>query len=301
MIEEKLIMALIILSVINYFLIPKIAKLLKKHGMKGIDHHKKDKPEIAEGAGMVFSLSISLLLLLTYVFHSSVDVLYVVLISVLFGLIGFLDDVGKIDLYKKLYLSLFAGVITIAFFFGSNITFLIFSFLFVVVIGNAINIFAGLNGLEIGLSVLVGFFMAVLSFIEGLMIPFYIFLSYFVLVSVFLIYNKYPSKVFPGDSGTLFTGGLFASVSIVYGLYPYLLILLVPHITDCILKFFSFGYSTPSIKKSGDLVGEKLKPRKDFSHLIGVMLDKIPEEKRAVRVFWLIEILIGSGLVLVIS
>lgn len=40
----------------------------------------------------------------------------------------------------------------------------------------------------------------------------------------FLIYNKYPAKVFMGDTGSLFLGGLLASVA-VYMRNPFILII----------------------------------------------------------------------------
>jgi len=92
---------------------------------------------------------------------------------------------------------------------------------------NSINIYAGINGLEVGQSIIIGFFVMIHNLIELFRFPkdsrvfFYhtislILIMTFVSTSAALFkWNKYPSKVFVGDTFCYFAGMVFASAGIL--------------------------------------------------------------------------------------
>ena len=62
----------------------------------------------------------------------------------------------------------------------------------------------------------------------------------------FLYYNKYPAKVFPGDTGTLIIGATIAAIAFIGRVKLIAFIVLLPNIIDAALKFYSYGKTTAS-------------------------------------------------------
>lgn len=171
----------------------------------------------------------------------SVQIVIMLVVTFLFGLIGFLDDFMKFT--KKQNLGLRAWqklVLQIAFGIGVGIYMLHFSghgssiwipfygkfvdigFLYVpfvafimVAMANAVNLTDGLDGLSSGVTSLVcicfGFVGLELGEESG---------STFAFVVAgacigFLFHNKYPAKIFMGDTGSMALGGAVAVIAII--------------------------------------------------------------------------------------
>lgn len=117
---------------------------------------------------------------------------------------------------------------------------------------NSINIYAGINGLEVAQSIAIALFIMMndLMYISVVGHPAtasHLFSLYFLLpflgVSMALwIHNKYPSKVFVGDTYCYFAGMTFAVVGILGHFSKTLLLLFIPQI-------FNFLYSMPQLFK----------------------------------------------------
>ena len=115
---------------------------------------------------------------------------------------------------------------------------------------NSINILAGVNGLEVSQSIAIAVFIIINDLlyisVEGHpATDSHLFSLYFLLpflgVSVALwCHNKYPSKVFVGDTYCYFAGMTFAVVGILGHFSKTLLLLFVPQI-------FNFCYSAPQL------------------------------------------------------
>lgn len=117
---------------------------------------------------------------------------------------------------------------------------------------NAINILAGINGLEVGQSVVLGLiflindlcYLCLLSVSQAaydLHLLLAIFIIPFIGVSLGLLkYNWYPARVFVGDTYCYFSGMVFAVVGILGHFSKTLLIFLLPQIIN-------FIYSAPQI------------------------------------------------------
>ncbi|OLR55191.1 phospho-N-acetylmuramoyl-pentapeptide-transferase [Hornefia porci] len=161
------------------------------------------------------------------------DTWIIILVGLAFGLIGFLDDFIKVTekhnlglrAWQKLVLQILAGVLFGVYimkftdmgsqvwvpFIDRNVDFGIWFVPFVafvlVAMANSVNLTDGMDGLCGGVSAIFAFFFAIVA---------NIFASYpsaFYLCAVcgacigFLVYNKYPARVFMGDTGSMALGG----------------------------------------------------------------------------------------------
>ncbi|KAI1377498.1 glycosyl transferase family 4-domain-containing protein [Hypoxylon crocopeplum] len=116
---------------------------------------------------------------------------------------------------------------------------------------NSINILAGINGMEVGQSIVIALLLA---FNDALYLftPYphpatdsHLFSLYFLLPFLgvsfaLLIHNWYPAHVFVGDTYCYFAGMVFVVVSVLGHFSKTLILLLVPQI-------FNFVYSTPQL------------------------------------------------------
>ncbi len=118
---------------------------------------------------------------------------------------------------------------------------------------NAINIYAGVNGLEVGQSVIIGIAILATNLYELSTSPAAatdhphmlsaIVMLVFVAVSIALTkHNWYPADVFVGDTYCYFAGMTFAVVGILGHFSKTLLLFLLPQI-------FNFVYSVPQLFK----------------------------------------------------
>lgn len=116
---------------------------------------------------------------------------------------------------------------------------------------NSINILAGINGIEVSQSLVIAFLL-VFNDCLYLLVPYphpatdsHLFSLYMLLpfigVSLALYaHNRYPARVFVGDTYCYFAGTVFAVVAILGHFSKTLLLLLIP-------QFFNFLYSVPQL------------------------------------------------------
>lgn len=108
---------------------------------------------------------------------------------------------------------------------------------------NSINIYAGINGLEVGQSIIIGISVALYNLIEitlgnvdinlfslSLIIPF-VFSS----LALFM-FNKYPSECFIGDTYCYFAGMTFACSSILGHYSKTMLLFFIPQIINFLIS-----------------------------------------------------------------
>ena len=101
---------------------------------------------------------------------------------------------------------------------------------------NLANMLAGYNGLESGLGIIIFCFLS-LYFFMTTNIPAFIFsLIMLSALLAFFFFNKYPSKVFPGDAGTLLIGGAVAIAVIIGGAEAFGALLMLPYLLDFAIK-----------------------------------------------------------------
>lgn len=173
--------------------------------------------------------------------------LFVLVFALVFGVIGFLDDYAKVKKKEntgltagqKFLLQLAAAILFIVLlrnigsltpnlyvpFFGGEwklpwVVYMIFAALVIVGTVNAVNITDGVDGLATGVTMPVCAFFAVAAAYgyqfwgKGEYGPLAVFAAaLFGALAGFLLFNFHPAKVFMGDTGSLFLGGMVCGMA----------------------------------------------------------------------------------------
>lgn len=98
------------------------------------------------------------------------------------------------------------------------------------------NFLAGFNGLEAGLGILVLSFLSFVAYFTGSPWLAIIGLCMVSALIAFLIYNKHPAKVFPGDVLTYSVGALIAGMAILGNFEKIAVVAFIPFIIEVLLK-----------------------------------------------------------------
>ena len=288
----------------------------KKEFAMGIDINKGDKPKIPESGGIAVLLSIWILFL-AFSYLSIIDINYKnfswLLLLTGFSAIGIFDDTKHKFLGKAVpWLARALPIALLSFgfaylFSGGNLLLAAAGAFFIAGIASFHNTFAGLNGWEVGSSFIISIFASVLLY-GG---------SYFIFAQVIsacalalLIFNSYPARIFPGDSGTLLFGSAIAGLVFLNGDARIMVIVslfYLPHAVDFFLlklltntKDVSQSKVKPYALKDGKIAIPKYegKTRYDFAKLIVKIFGPLEEWKIAI-VIWLAVIVNCSFWILV--
>ncbi|MBT4605164.1 hypothetical protein HOC01_05985 [archaeon] len=234
----------------------KHAKLVAK------DVHKLDSREVAEMGGLpiLFAFAVGVFAFVAirvFVFQSQdfIVPIFAVLLSVFIaGIIGIVDDIlgWKIGLaqWQKPVLTLLCAFPIMAVDAGTRIMFIPFFGnidlgliypllvipLFLVVASNGTNMLAGFNGLESGLSMIMVSVIGFLSWKVGASYVAVLCAIFLACVFAFWVFNKYPARIFPGDTFTYSAGAFIAAVAIFADLEKALIILFIPFAIEFFLK-----------------------------------------------------------------
>ncbi len=178
------------------------------------------------------------------------ELLLVSLSALAFGGIGFIDDYIKVILKRNLGLTakqkftlqllvslVFTGLMAgfgvidmtvyIPFFKTNlNLGYLVLPLDILVMLAtvNSVNLTDGLDGLATSVTIVVALFFALAAGLVSNNVVIIITGAIIGGLFGFLIYNRHPAKVFMGDTGSLFLGGLLASVA-VYMKNPFILLI----------------------------------------------------------------------------
>ena len=292
----------IICGLLSFFVthlsMPVIIRKLEQADIVGKDIHKSWKPIVAEmgGFGILFGFTLGMFSGI-YMHDLLAFPLCVVLVVILLvGIIGIVDDLLALSSKVKFFLLFLAGLpliwaappnvgllylitIPIALSIGSNLT----------------NMLAGLNGIESGLGVISMTSLTIACIILGKYDVTIISMSMLGALISFLYFNRYPAKIFPGDTGTLIIGAAIVSIAFIGRVKLIALIVLMPNIIDAALKFYSAGFMNRSQQKPTQLDddGNLIRPETGFKSLIRLILRKPIAEKDAVKIIWAIGIVFG--------
>ena len=90
-------------------------------------------------------------------------------------------------------------------------------FAFVLIIGfvNSVNLTDGIDGLASSVTLVVGVFFSVVAFVYDMRMLAFLGACLIGATAGFLMYNFYPARVFMGDTGSLFLGGLVVGATFV--------------------------------------------------------------------------------------
>lgn len=235
-----LIISVIIGLIMGKVFIPMLKRL---HAGQSIREDGPQSHLVKEGTptmgGVIF---LSTLLLGTVIFKNfSMDSLMLLFATFAFGIVGFIDDYIKVvkkrnlglTAKQKLLLQIVATLILIMYQYKSqdlntdiylpiskrmvNMGWLYIPFILFVVVGtvNSVNLTDGLDGLSSGVTFIVLIFFGIVALIKGRTGIFEFSLILAGGLLGFRHYNKYPAKVFMGDTGSLALGGAVAAIAVL--------------------------------------------------------------------------------------
>lgn len=245
-------------------LTPVWMRMARKKGLVGKDMNKKKRPKVAETGGVaVFAAFVIAMFIIAYSYiqtgnqHALVITLASMLSISIITVIAYLDDVSGwkkgFVRWKKPLITVVAVLPLIPFLLDRLEIYVLgqpialpwlFYPLIMVPIGfivatNAVNLLGGFNGLEtllgiIGLSTLMWFaqgtefFPLLLVAVSGML--------------AFLWFNRYPSRVFPGDTLTYMVGSLFAVVAVMGNFQSITILIMAPYILEGAIKSRELHY-----------------------------------------------------------
>ena len=241
-------------GVLTYKIIPKFREMFIKANLFGVDLNKSSGAKVPEATGVITGCVFLMMSFIMIPFSYSDYILdmsvtstfphseFVQLIAALLSitcmlLLGFADDVLDLKWRHKLLLPSMASFpLLMVYYVTTNRTEIVVPTMLRWILGhsiklgllyylymgmlavfctNAINILAGINGLEVGQSIIIAVSIAVFNLMSlsgGLahhhQFSLYLLAPYISTSVGLLAHNWYPSKVFPGDTFCYFSGGV---------------------------------------------------------------------------------------------
>ena len=269
-----LVCSFILTAVAGELLIPALRRLKAGQSIKEIGptwHMTKQGTPTMGGLMFIIGIGITILVLgWGHMRRGEFSHLYVFLFALVFGVIGFIDDYQKVKHHQntgltapqKFILQLAAAVAFLCLmryegllspnlyipFWNTYVVlpwmvYLIFAAFVIVGTVNAVNITDGLDGLSTSVTLPVAVFFTAVACIW----PGYGQMGLFSAALVgglggFLLYNRYPAKVFMGDTGSLFLGGAVAALAFAYDMPLVLILVGIVYICETLSDILQVGY-----------------------------------------------------------
>lgn len=205
----------------------------------------------------------------------NLKVVFMILVTLSFGLIGFLDDYLKVKKkssdglsakHKMLYLLIFGLLTGSVLYFGFDYHTLSIPFIgeeiqlgllyipFVVIlfaaVTNAVNLTDGIDGLSSSVTIVVVLFYALVSWRAGDQEVLFFSLTLIGSLLGFLYFNRYPAKVFMGDTGSLALGGAVGILALMTKTELLLILVGIIYVVETLSVIIQVGY----FKKTGKRV-----------------------------------------------
>ena len=234
----------------TFLIVPWLIPRLKDRGVVGRDFNKISKPEIVEMGGIAvvvgFFAGVSVLVALNGI--SNINLLNVSLSACLgAAFVGMMDDLFDLRQRHKAFLPF---VIALPFAAAADAHVVIPHVVeidfggWMVLVGavavtcaaNAANMLEGFNGLGTGLGIIMSLTLLMLSIIHDRMDGAYLLVPLTAALIAFLWYNKFPAKIFPGDTMMLFVGATIAISGILSNLQVQTAFIFIPMIVEFFLK-----------------------------------------------------------------
>ncbi|MDA0756088.1 MAG: UDP-N-acetylglucosamine-1-phosphate transferase [Crenarchaeota archaeon] len=249
---EQLIIPAIIAITIAFFsvygLTPFVIRALEKRNITVVDLNKKENTMVARPGGLSIIVGIESSLIILYIFFPISEILAVILTTFFAFIVGIIDDRKTMGgWFKPLALAFCAAPILLLGAYDSNLAFPLFGtvqipllymalVVFIIpIMGNTINSIDVLNGVASGFITIASFSLSICLFIlqnyeVGIVCLCLAFSSL-----AFYKYHKFPSKIFPGDSGAITFGVAYGGIAIIGGVEVISAIAILPAIINSFL------------------------------------------------------------------
>ena len=249
---EQLIIPAIIAIVVAFFsvygLTPIVIKALEKRKITVTDMNKKEKPMIPRPGGLSIIVGIESSLIILYIFFPISEILAVILTTFFAFIVGLIDDKKTMGgWFKPLALAFCAAPILLLGAYDSNLDFPLFGSVsipllymalvvfMIPIMGNTIYSIDVLNGVASGFITIASFALSICLFIlENYEIGVVCLCLAFSSLA-FYKYHKFPSWIFPGDSGAITFGAAYGGIAIIGGVEVIAAIAILPAIINSFL------------------------------------------------------------------
>ena len=255
---------------IGYFLIPVLRALKAGQSIREIGptwhNNKAGTPMMG---GLMFIASAIICLLVSIPSMQEKTVFYVLVLGLCFGSVGFLDDFFKLKFHRNLgltaiqkamlqmavsalylYLLYLEGSMTsniyIPFlnksYYIHPLAYIFFAMFVMVGCVNAVNLTDGVDGLSSSVTIPVMVFFAAAAVSMG---KFDLALLPAALIGglvAYLFYNWHPAKVFMGDTGSLFLGGIVCGLAFALDMPLVLILVGIVYIAETLSVILQVGY-----------------------------------------------------------
>ena len=249
--EEKIIAAIIVSAIAFltiYAFTPVLIKFLEKRNLTVKDVNKTGDVMIPRPGGISIMIGIVTSEIILYLFFPISEILAIIITSVLGFSVGIIDDKKTMGgWFKPLALAFCAAPILLLGAYDSNLNFPLFGsvqipslYLALVVFmipvtGNTINSIDVLNGIVSGFTTIASFALAISLFVlQNYEIGIACLCLAFASLA-FYKYHKFPSRIFPGDSGAVMFGATYGVIAIVGGVEVIAAIAILPAIINSFL------------------------------------------------------------------
>ncbi len=289
----------------------KVGQIERQDGPKS---HLKKQGTPTMG-GIIFMISIIICVTGSYLYLNSIGksdtaqkLLPILCLTIGFGAIGFIDDYKKLVLqnteglkpsYKMLGLFVISIVYTIFIIQFSNIgtgtyipfakayidlpvyVYIPFAILVILATTNAVNLTDGIDGLSSSVCAIIITCLTVIGTIKGTdEVVFFGSISVGAILG-FLMFNLHPARVFMGDTGSLFLGGIISGIALYLKMPLLLLIIALIPILETLSVIIQVAY----FKKTGNRIF-KMAPLHHHFELSGW------SENKVVMIFSVITLLV---------
>jgi len=257
--EPFLLLPLILSFFLTLFFTPIWIRKTKNIGLIWEDMNKFGHPKnVAGSGGLIVTLSfvfgvLFYIAIKTFILKTNITTLeiFALLSTILISLlIGFIDDIlgwvhGGLSRKFRIILLFFAAVPLIVINAGVSemmgVEFGLYFPLLIIPLGiigatATFNFLAGYNGLEASQGIIILSALAIVTFFTGTSWLSIIALIMIFSLFAFYLFNKFPAKIFPGDTLTYPIGALIACIAILGNIEKIVVFFFIPYIIETILK-----------------------------------------------------------------
>jgi UDP-N-acetylglucosamine--dolichyl-phosphate N-acetylglucosaminephosphotransferase len=240
---------------VTFFATPVVAKLMKSRGIVGRDIHKVKKVEVPEMCGLAVIIGLVVgAVLFAFMSLSAREAAAFIGTVLIAGAIGVVDDLHPLGARVKPLLTALACLPIIV--LGTYVPYpdiplvghvrmtIVYPLLIAVAIAvtsNSINMMDVMNGSMPGTVAIISFTMAALLLWSG--DPKTATLASCLLAAMlaFYYFNRFPSKVFDGDTGSLSVGAALGALAILGRIEAVMVVALIPQIMNSFYGLASVG------------------------------------------------------------
>lgn len=224
---EKILFLSAVAFIVSYFSTPWVKKISHKLGAVDVPNHRKvHKTPVARGGGAAIFLGFFIAFL--FLNRFSPEIIGFLVASFIIVILGIFDDILGLAALPKFLVQSLAAMIVIYFGVRIDMTALLrghlpgslaflsvpLTYFWIIGITNAINLIDGLDGLAAGVSTISAFTISVVAFTNGQITVAVLALIIGFAALGFLPHN-FRSKIFMGDTGSMFLGFSLATLAIV--------------------------------------------------------------------------------------